>query len=658
MTKPNTTYQFQKLSKAEEQKLMYICDRLASAKAQRDTTWDEFDGMDLRMLVEMNAKTANSFIPPRKNSTDVSIVTGTPREKLLSVISNIVKMNLEVDFLAWDKHDNEDLDVARAFTDMVKKSKELEGDAIKKILRWMSLLEQGTIFVEEAYNPYTQKRKKPKDGKAFDPRKGAQAVEYVEELFTNYQCESNIIDMLGVYLGDMRQFELMKQPYLFTRQVVSYEQAKAMFGEWDAWKYVKPGNKSYSEDDSVPYRDYRVEDLESDQVEIIKYQDWWNDEYQIMINGVMMLPVDFWLPWEFEQEGISNTKAPNLTKIVFEPISAFFPYGKSMMQKVRVDGEILDEMLRMLIHKTRQSIKPPTTNRTGKVLSPRIYDPGSMWEAIDGSKLTKLIDHNGVSQSEFAMYQEIKNNISAKTVSPTFQGQQSQTGTTATEILEMQRQARVSLGLTLFSIQWLEERVGWLRLQNILQNWLQPIDFEVDEVRKTIVNKFRTFNVDNVQVNGRNGSHRIELTDGAPNHQQRLDYSFKLRDEEVKKGNKKTTIISLPIMNMLKYRFQARCNAQERPSDNVNKVLFQEEMNQALTFFGPSVNQDFYKKKFAQIWGNDPDEMFTQQNMQALDQVMQAANQGQAPQGPQSPIPPTARPDQRQRTAINAANNS
>ncbi len=654
----DNTYQFQHLSKEEEQKLQYLCARLASAKAQRDTTWDEFDGMNLVQLVEMNAKTANSFIPPKKNPTDVTIVTGTPREKLLSVISNVVKMNLEVDFLAWDKHDNEDLDVARAFTDMVKKSKELEGDSIKKILRWMYLLEQGTIFVEEAYNPYTQKRKRPKNGKAFDPREGAKAVECVEELFTNYQCESNIVDMLGVYLGDMRQFELMKQPYLFTRQVMSYEQAKAMFGEWDAWKFVKPGNKSYNEADSVPYRDYRVDDLQSDQVEIIKYQDWWNDEYQIIINGVMMLPVDFWLPWEFEQEGVSNTKAPNLTKVVFEPISAFFPYGKSMMQKVRVDGEILDEMLRMLIHKTRQSIKPPTTNRSGKVLSPRIYDPGTIWENIDASKISKLIDHNGVNQAEFAMFQEIKNNISNKTVSPTFQGQQAQGGTTATEILEMQRQARVALGLTLFSIQWLEERVAWLRLQNILQNWLNPIEYDVDETRNTIVKKYRSLTVDNVQVNGKSGTHRIEITDGTPNHLQRLDMSFKLRDEEFKKGNKKTTIISLPILYMLKYRFQARCNAQERPSDNVNKVLFQEELTQAMNFFGQAVNQEFYQKKFAQIWGNDPEQMFNQQNMQALNQIMQSANRGQVPSPQGGPIAPGAQPNQRQRQAITAANNS
>jgi hypothetical protein len=632
----------QVLSKEADERLKYIFDRLDRARRQREEKYDEFDGMDLKEWVEWNAKTANAYVAPKKNASDTQVVLGTAREKMLSIISNVVKMNLDVDFLAFDKHDNEDNDVARAFTDIVKKSNELEGDAMKKILRWLYLLEQGTIFVEEAYVPYTQKRKRPKDGGKFDPATGAESIEMVEEYLTNYQCERNIIDLLGVFLGDIRQPELAKQPYLATRQVMHYDEFMAVYGRWKEAKFVCPGHRKQEEEDSVPYRDYRMmSDLKDYEVEVIKYQDWWEDEYQIIANGVAMLPVNFWIPWEFEAEGVQGAKTSNLTKCVYEPYQ-FFAYGKSLMAKVRFDNELLDEILRMLVSKTRQSIKPPTANRTNKVLSPRIFDAGTMWEGIDPTKLAPLINHQGVNQSEFNMYKELQAIIDRKTVSPVFQGQQTQGSTTATEILEMQRQARLALGLALFSIQWLEERVAWLRLQNVLNNWMKPVDTEFDEAREVIVNKYRKFAVGNVDVGGRTGTHYIEMTDGVPSQEERLDMSFAMYDEEKKQGRAvKRTILSVPLLHYLRYRFQARCNPQERPSDNANKVLFNDELNQALTYFGPAVNIDFYKKKFAQIWGNDPNEMFTSQNMQALDQALQDI-QAQKTGEPLQIMPPQA----------------
>jgi hypothetical protein len=96
-------------------------------------------------------------------------------------------------------------------------------------------------------------------------------------------------------------------------------------------------------------------------VEVLIYQDKFNDEFQILLNGVMQLPVGFPMPWEHGEY--------NLVQGHLEPISAFFAYSKSIPDKTFLDQQVLDEMYRLAVLKTQKSFMPPIANYSANILT-------------------------------------------------------------------------------------------------------------------------------------------------------------------------------------------------------------------------------------------------------------------------------------------------
>jgi hypothetical protein len=631
--------QWQVLNDEEKETLIRHHREFDIARDVHDQGHDELDEMNIPDFVEFNAKTANSFIPPRKNAADINIVTGIPREKLLDIASNMLRLNFRSEALAFSEDNLEDSELGRLFTFMVHKANEMEGDELKQLLRIMHLLEQGTIFVEEAWVPNTKTRKKIINPEALDPADGFARLRWYAQEMTTYHCEKRIIDMTSVYLGNIKEFEINKQPYLFTREVVHYDIAEAIYGGWSEWQYVHAGRRAaFGEgDDDIPYRDFRLYELEDQMVEIVKYQNIWTDEYQIYINGVMMLPSGFPLPWEWVADG-DEGKAYSITKTILEPISPFFAYGKSMMSKVRVHAELLDEMLRMMVYKTKQSINPPTGNMTGAVMPERLYDPARIWDGVDPRKLMPLINHNGVQPAEYQMYNLVREHVDGITVSQMFQGQEGQRNVTATQVIEMQRQAQLSLGLIMFAIRLMEEKGDYLRLQNILENWTKPIDFEViDAVQGITKNRYREISLQDVQLRDRIGTARIKMIDHVPGKEERKAVTDRLLTDERKDSSKeKNLYLSMPLFKELKYRWKVKSNPSERESNDMKKVMFGESLQQIIQFFGPEqVNLDFWKKEFSKIWGHKQEDAFKLSTMADLQTVLGAGGQNgaQAPQG-------------------------
>lgn len=628
-------YQWQRMTPEQERERVELYQRMTRARDVRDQHHDEFDSMTVLESVEFNAKTANSYIPPRANAGDINIVTGMPREKMLDMLSNIHKLNLEPTVHAFNKQDQEDEETGRVFTYCLKKSNRLDDDEVKRMLREYYMMEQGTVLIEEAWVP----RKKPYNvlKKKGDPINGFRDMEYVKKYITTYHAERRIIDLTNAYPENIKEFDMAKQPGFFTREVMHKKEWEAIYGDWEAAQYVHPGNHQsfLGEDgsDSVPYRDFRLYDLEDDQIEVIKWQSTYDDHYQIICNGVFMLPPDFPLPWEWMSEE-GDGKCYSVTKQVFEPISPFFFYGKSLMAKLRVHAEVLDEMLKVMLHKTKQSSKPPMGNLTGQTLSPRIFDAGTLWEGVDPRKLLRLIDHDGVTSSEFQMYELIRRGVSELSVSETFQGQATQGGTTATEIMEMQKQAQLALGLTMFACRRLEEKVNYLRLQNLLENWTRPIDERIVMVKDQLVKQpiYRKFSLDNVNLQNRMGTAYVEFTSYVPkNAAEAKKLSYKSLEKKYKTKTEHI-LVSVPLLSEFRHRWYVTVSPSRQESDDLNKVLFTEELGQIMQFFGPeAVNVDFYKRRFATLWGHKMEDVFTPTSMTSLQQMVGTKQNGISP---------------------------
>jgi hypothetical protein len=608
-----------KYSEKEQKYRLFLLQRLESSRDVRESPRDEFNGMTYSQRYESNLKAGLSFTPPRKNPEDTQVVTGTTREKKLAIMAAVLNLNFQTTFKAFDKNNIEDLELGDAMTDCVERSNKIEMWEEKMIYAYDELVTQGDVFVEEIYVDETRidkKRIKLSDVneetfKDFDPEQSTKLV------FSG--CRRNILSGLQVYLGSIKVRDVKQQPYLFTKEILPFENAKAILGHLPRWENVPRYliDTSGNGDDAHWGMNWRLtNELQKDQVEILRYQDKWNDEYQILANGVMMLPIRFPMPWEHGEYNITQGK--------LEPISAFFAYSKSYPDKTKLDQEILDEMYRLAVLKTQKSYMPPIANYSTNILNRSHFLPGKVINNLNKGDVETLGGDPGMysmKPSEFEMIKMVKEFVSEKTVSDVFQGQQPAGNPTATEISTVTQQAKQRLGLIIFGFIQFHQNLDMLRLYNILENYTKPTGEKVGEISGKLENKFRTVTV-NKEIDGRGqGLKKIEFTDNLASPAQLYDMEEGItRDEfgapsmvQPPKQPQKITQISPLVLRSIPYNWFPESMPTEKETSYASRIRFEDSLVKATQLFGPqSVNQDYAKMRWAAMNKENPLYFFNQ----------------------------------------------
>ena len=205
------------------------------------------------------------------------------------------------------------------------------------------------------------------------------------------------------------------------------------------------------------------------------------------------------------------------------------------------------------------------------------------------------------------MIQEIQESINAETTSPTFSGQQAKGSPTATEIIELQRQAKMILGLTVFAMSMLEWKLEWLRLKNILANWFNAEDEIVDEARGILESKFRQVSVDR-SVEGEGLGRRIivpskeipspraiMMAEDSLTQEQGVPVRLVfLNPEEVTKSNLIWQIVVVP---------------KERKTSEVSKLMFRAFLQDVLPL-GPNIQ--YLQERMASVWEENAQKLFAE----------------------------------------------
>lgn len=590
-----------KYSDLEETYLKGLRKKMESARDARDTNHDEFDGMDYVAQYELNERFANTYIAPKRNKEDTNFQSGTIRQKLFALLSALVNLNLSGDISAFDNEGLEVQALGDAMEDVILKTNELDNDDEKKYLRQYELLKHGTVFVEELWDEKVKKDKKLK-GKFDGKIKGVDWTTRIKKAFA--RPTRNILPGLNVYLGDITKYgNTSEQPFIFTVDTKPYEEAKMIFGEWERWDNVPKKLERFdaSEKGGVYNSDWRLIQGKENYVEILRYQDKWNNEFAVVINGVLMTPVGLPLPWGYEDY--------NIVQQNLEPIHVKFAYGKSLVSRIRNKVALLDEMMRLAVLKTQKSFMPPYLNVSGRILSNRVFMPGKITHGVPANTLIPVNekDSNGVTNSELAMIQEIQESINSETTSPTFSGQQSKGDPTATEIIELQRQAKMVLGLTVFAMTMLEWKLEWLRLQNVLKNWFNEEDKVVDGARGVLKSKFRIVTTER-PVEGEGMGRRMVIPT------KEIPSTSAIRKSEDALSEEQGVPIRLIFLNpdeikSSKLIWQIVVKPKERKTSETEKLMFRAYM-QDIQLFGPTVNLENLQEEFASVWGKNPKKAF------------------------------------------------
>ena len=606
-----------------------IVGRLLKAKINRDTVHPEFNNTTYSQWFANNEIIANTMVTRDKTNKDLAVKTGTVEQKLQVILAEINRLNLTGEIRAYDKDSNELQEFGTAITDIVDKTAEMEVDDEKKLMRQLELMKQGTVFIQDNWVKKWSKSKTL--NKAFTGKvKGVEWETKLEKVW-----DGPIRDILygpGVYLGNIREFDIKKQPFIFTMKLTSYEEAKSRYGMvdkdgknvWERWENVPRIRVSMVDETNVGTiilgQGWSLSDLEDDMVEEIHYQDQINNEYQIFLNGVGMLPVGFPL------SAITPSGMFNIEKQVLQVINPFFAYGRSFIAKTQQLSELLDEMTKLLILKTRKSIHPPYANISGKVISEKSLMPGAISMGIDPGSLVAIgTEGQGATASEYQMLNILKEGIDNVTVSPQVQGQSGKSGTTAFEVSVLQQQAQKTISLIIFACALLEKKITWMRANYVLANYFEPIGTKVDDLRENLVNIYKSMSKKTVIPGRGNGVRKIIPMNGSMTAEDVYEEEEYTDTPEAEDGYRRRTreelgmdplqilYLDIDILKNCKYLFFVEVESKPRDTSVNSKLMFREELRdlQGMMQMGASVNIEEVQAEYARIWNKRKERLFS-----------------------------------------------
>jgi hypothetical protein len=641
----------------ELEQISAIVTRLVRAKQDRDTIHPEFNEKNFVEQYQENERIANTYVKGKKFDGDVEIASGTVEQKMFAVLSEINRLSLSPEVICYDENNEELVSLGRALTDVILETQDMDDDQEGKILRQLELLKQGTVFVEERWCKEYKMTKKF-DKKSIGKVKGLEWQGKLEKVFEGPRRK--VLFAPGVYLGNIRTCGPMReQPFIFTHKLVSYEDVQSRYGMkdgngecvWERFKYVSKSRISGLNSETITTagatgddsnvrmspdtvnQAWGLSDVKEGMVEEVYYQDRFNDEFQIFLNGTAMLPVGFPL------SAISANGEYTIEKQILQLINPFFAYGRSFSMKVREQSDILDELLRLLVIKTRKSIHPPYANVGHRVISSKVLMPGRITMGIDANVLQPIgVESQGATASEFQMFKLLQDRVDENTVSKQFTGMQGKSGTTAFEVATLQKQAEKLLSLTIFACTMMEMKVGYQRLFNVLDNYFDPIDTRVDDMRQAITNRYRTTSR-STSLGGDlgEGVRQVIPTDdlptpGAVYSQERTSGAREGMTRE-KAGLPKLRRIYLDPKMLKKARLMWYIDIDTQPKEtsNAKKLLFREELADimALINLGSRPNIQELEKQHAVVWNRQKDKLFgTGKPEISPEQLQQARSEG------------------------------
>ena len=530
------------------------------------------------------------------------------RNKLFSFLSSLLALSLSPDITAFDSNNLPVSKMGEALEDIYEKAQELDGGDNKKELFYFELMKQGTIFIENIWDERViiDKDSKEYDGKFRNIEIKTKKTKQPGEL------KRNIISGKSVFLGDLTKYNISDQPYIYTVRTEGRRAMEEIYGGFEMWKYVPEGIVQLASHDNTD-SEYKVNGwtlykTEADQVEVIKYQDKINNEYQTFINGIPMYPIGCPLPWGYREY--------NIVQQNFKPIRHDFAYGKSFIAENENLIKLLDEMKKLALLKTQKSFMPPYLNMSGRTVSQRIFMPGKITSDVAPGQIVPINEKEsqGVTTAEFNIIQSLTKEIDEGTLSPAFTGQKEQGEQTATEILVQQRQSKIMMGVTTLAVSMLEKKLATQGIMILLSNWFNKKGTRLDKAKDEIKDKYR-LNAIMMPIQGEGKGVRLVIpSDEVPS-------SAEIRGLEDQMKEKVGMPVRMILLNPKELRnanliWNIEIVTKEKKTSELNKLLF-DAFLQRLSALGLTnrLNWEHIQERIATMWDEDPDKMFVKTAM-------------------------------------------
>lgn len=602
----------------------------------------EFDDKTFLQAYEENRKADLGYNPDIDESTDFRVTTGLTREKDTTILSTLLNFNLQPNITAFDTDNNIIAELGGEMEDLVKKSRELEVYPEKRQDIYRELVAQGAVYAEEVYKEVRILKRYDTDWtptmKIADFKGDNTPIYDIEG-----KCEVKL--HLGKYVmySSMNEPEVQNNATFALYEEVDRDVAEAIYGKWDRWELVPDECTAESpfrvNDDGTTGSDYNWNTYKvgKGKVGITKIYKRFANRHQILLNGVMMLPI------EFPMTKVSPSGLYPIAKGLGERIPNF-SVGKGIPAKTRVDQKLYDIVLRAMVGKAWQSYRPALGNRSGNVLSRDIVNANTITHGIKPNDIFTLLPQQllSISQGDISMFEIMKEVINEKSVTDSYAGQTVPGDATATEVVNQQKQTMLKLAALIDGVRALERRLILLRIYNIIANWTKyeehPLYEDVMEVvdgvetvtgRKiSATEKERKYKQYSVNTSFRDGKKGTKVTEfigedtELPSVREQVDM-----EEEMKKdygGEVRLTYINAEWLRALEAIWNVEVIVSPDNDDQMQLLMFIDNITRVANLFGVQVfKQDYVLQRIANKMNEDYDNLFAVDEGAAMNQMLQ-----------------------------------
>ena len=376
------------------------------------------------------------------------------RNKCMSIAAHATARLIFPKVFAYNSNSDQQEDAARLIEDLMEWSGDISNYPYTALMRVITAMSSPASIGYTEYGEVmkTVKTEKDDDGKWIEKRVRDES----------YPCfMDEVVPVTQFYIQNIFESDIQKQGWLIWRKVYSFSEAEVKYGQFDDFKYVRPGVQTLCDDANNTFYYVYDPNMRQEDVEEIMY---WNKNLDlkiIMINGVMMT--------EHDNPNPRADKLYPFDKFFYEPINNRFFYGKSLSFKLQHDSDIINTLYQMVIDGTYLSIFKPMINVGGEIIASDVIVPGSVTTFSDPNSDLRAINVGSDLRSGLETLSVVERSINESSQEPLQQGQ-SQSGTqTAYEISKLEQNANTILGLFLQMIAKHVKDFGKLRLGDILQ---------------------------------------------------------------------------------------------------------------------------------------------------------------------------------------------
>lgn len=557
----------QSLNADQKKSQSFYFKRLIDARTDRETARREFDGMTYTQDYQANLDAANTYLTPKTNDDDVRINTATSEKKIEAMQNELLSMNIQAEVHAFDQFDQEAVGLGKDFehitfrTNQIEKEDDMWADMVRE------LITQRAVFVQEQCVSRKVKNSS----------------------YIIHRAQKVLISGTKVYLGNIKlpSYRFNEQPYIFTVETYDMDYARSVFGTNKNWDKIKAGGRASV---AVPTTeetlyDFRISSLQNNEVEVINYYSYPDNEHVQWVNGVMMTEPGNPLPYNYE--------GYNIVMVTIKTIRTEFAYGKPPIASAKTLQALENETIRNLIRKFRQALEPPMGTSSPQIFSRDIWSAGAITSGVNKNMFEKLVDHQGVTSSEMSMFDLInKMTTEFVGVSSLVQGIGDSKEKTATQTLEELKQAIKMMGLAVFALMRLRRDLTLLRIFTIIEEFTKPMGKYVLPGTDEMVDRFQEFTVDNADLDGgQRGKKIVKFVDFDLSEEDEQAI-FDVEEREAKRGN----LVRIKTVNVKKLQsiplfWFVAATEKERAGSAINKILFREKVDQAASIQAMSQGQ-------------------------------------------------------------------